>query len=321
MIKFRFYFVNVDSLIEFKQKQIMREVVQVNFGQWGNKVGDSFWQTIGQEHSVGLDGCYFGQHDDELLNIGVHYNQIEDNKFVPRCVFTDLDPRSNDAVLSGSTGGLYSLDSFVSGVGGTNGNWAKGHYTDYYDVLSFMMDKIRKELEAWDWFQGFQLNYSISGGTGSGLGARAISELRCDYPDRLLENYIVFPSSNIHYSSVEPYNSLLSLHQIIENCDFVNVIQNESLYNISSRSFRLLNPSLDDLNYLIGLQMADISASVRFGASQATNLRKMLVNLCPFPRLHFYMSSSSPLDCLSAQSVCRPAESAAAAVQNMFSDN
>ena len=178
MIKFRFYFVNVDSLIEFKQKQIMREVVQVNFGQWGNKVGDSFWQTIGQEHSVGLDGCYFGQHDDELLNIGVHYNQIEDNKFVPRCVFTDLDPRSNDAVLSGSTGGLYSLDSFVSGVGGTNGNWAKGHYSEGRELVPLIKDRIRIEVEAWDRLESFKLVHSISGGTGSGLWAQIMAELR-----------------------------------------------------------------------------------------------------------------------------------------------
>ena len=132
----------------------MREIVQVNFGQWGNKVGDSFWQTIGQEHSVGLDGFYFGQHDDELLNIEVYYNQVGDNKFVPRCVFTDLDPRSNEAVLSGGTGGLYSLESFVSGVGGTNGNWAKGHYSYYLNsnclihlLISFFKKEFRKHIK------------------------------------------------------------------------------------------------------------------------------------------------------------------------------
>ena len=49
-------------------------------------------------------------------------------------------------------------------------------------------------------------------------------KLRYEYSDKLVENHIIFPSSGIHYSHVEPYNACLSLHQIIDSSDFVNVI-------------------------------------------------------------------------------------------------
>ena len=309
----------------------MREVVQLNFGQWGNQIGSTFWKMIGEEHSVDLDGSYIGEQDQELLNINIYYNQITDNKYVPRWVFTDLDPRSNDAILSGEMGHLYSLDSFVSGASGTDNNWAKGHYTDYYDILYFLMDRVRKEIESWDWFQGFQFIHSLSGGTGSGLGARVISELRWEYPDRIFESSTVFPSTNIQYCLTEPYNACLSLHQLVENCDFVNVIQNESLYNINTRSLHSPNSSFIDMNYLIGLQMSDLTSSIRFESAQASNIRKILVNLCPFPRLHFYACSFSPLSNLSNSSnelkinSLRnhdriPASSSVDMVQNMFDD-
>ena len=162
-------------------------------------------------------------------------------------------------------------------------------------IIDFVMDQIRKEWETCDCLQGFQFNHSISGGTGSGMGTRLISHVREEFPDRIMESTTVFPSTNISDSPVEPYNSVLSVHQLVENWDFVNVIQNQSLYNMLSRSWNIASPSFDDFNYIIGCQMSDFSSSLRFSGDQNTNMRKTLVNIVPFPRLHFFGCSFAPL--------------------------
>ena len=155
--------------------------------------------------------------------------------------------------------------------------------------LEFAFDRIRKQCEACDWFQGFQFNISISGGTGSGLGSKLIDRCREEFPDRIIEVTSVFPSVSISDSPVEPYNAMLSIYHLIENADFVNVVQNQWLYNICSRSWRITAPSFADFNYIIGLQMSDLSSSLRFSGNQNTNMRKTLVNIIPYPRLHFFL--------------------------------
>ena len=142
---------------------------------------------------------------------------------------------------------------------------------------------------------------SISGGTGSGLGVKLINRCRDEYPDRIMEVTSVFPSVSISDSPVEPYNAVLSIHHLVENADFVNVVQNQSLYEICGRSLRITAPSFADFNYIIGLQMSDLSSSLRFAGSLNTNMRKTLVSIVPFPRLHFFGCSFAPLASISNQ--------------------
>merc|ERR1711933_267668 len=50
-----------------------------------------------------------------------------------------------------------------------------------------------------------------------------------------------------------------------------------------------------DLNYLIPCVMAGVTASLRFPGKLNGDLRKLGVNLVPFPRLHFFLVSQAPL--------------------------
>jgi tubulin beta len=94
---------------------------------------------------------------------------------------------------------------------------------------------------------------------------------------------------------VEPYNATLSIHQIIENGDETFVIDNEALYNISHNVLKQPQPKYKELNWVISLVMAGITSSLRFPGKLNSDLRKMAVNLVPFPRLHFFLIAQSPL--------------------------
>lgn len=52
---------------------------------------------------------------------------------------------------------------------------------------------------------------------------------------------------------LEPYNATLSVHQLVENSDATNCIDNEALYDICFRTLRLANPTYADLNHLISV--------------------------------------------------------------------
>merc|ERR1711933_517491 len=51
--------------------------------------------------------------------------------------------------------------------------------------------------------------------------------------DRILATFSVYPSPKVSDTVVEPYNAVLSSHQLLENADETFVIDNEALYNIS----------------------------------------------------------------------------------------
>jgi tubulin beta len=94
---------------------------------------------------------------------------------------------------------------------------------------------------------------------------------------------------------VEPYNATLSIHQLIENGDEVMVIDNEALYDICFRTLKLPTPTYGDLNHLVSFAMSGVTCCLRFPGQLNSDLRKLAVNLTPFPRLHFFMMGIAPL--------------------------
>merc|ERR1711912_93440 len=158
-----------------------------------------------------------------------------------------------------------------------------------------MGDVVRQEYESCDCAQGFQLFHSLGGGTGSGMGTLLLLKIRDGYPDRITSTYSVYPSPKVSDTVVEPYNAVLSSHQLLENSDETFVIDNEALYNINHNILKNNQPTYEELNSLIAQAMCGITCSLRFPGKLNGDLRKLGVNLVPFPRLHFFLISQAPL--------------------------
>ncbi len=214
---------------------------------------------------------------------------------MPRAVLVDLEPGTMDAIRSGVHGKLFRPDNFVFGQSGAGNNWAKGHYTEGAELVDSVLDVVRKEAENSDLLQGFQVCHSLGGGTGSGMGTLLISKIREEFPDRMMCTFSVMPSPKVSDTVVEPYNATLSVHQLVENADQVMCIDNEALYDICFRTLKLSNPNYSDLNHLVSQVMSGVTASLRFPGQLNSDLRKLAVNLIPFPRLHFFMVGYAPL--------------------------
>ncbi|EZG47654.1 tubulin beta chain [Gregarina niphandrodes] len=272
-----------------------REIVHIQTGQCGNQTGLKFWEVISDEHGIGQDGWAIDPAATKTDCASVFYHQANNDRFVPRAVLVDLESGVTDAIKASPLGKLFKPDNFIFGYSGAGNNWAKGHYTDGAGMVEQIMDVVHREAEACDCLQGFQLTQSLGGGTGSGLGTLLLSKIREEFPDRILESFAVFPSPKVSDTVVEPYNATLSVHQLVENADAVHVIDNEALYDICLNTLKLTKPTYDDLNNLVSQTMSGVTACVRFPGQLNSDLRKLCVNLIPFPRLHFFMIGFAPL--------------------------
>merc|ERR1711897_113348 len=163
------------------------------------------------------------------------------------------------------------------------------------ELIEEALDVVRKEVENCDCPQGFQICHSLGGGTGSGMGTLLLLKLRDAYPDRILATFSVYPSPKVSDTVVEPYNAVLSSHQLLENSDETFMIDNEALYNIMHNVMKKKTVEYSVLNALIAKVTCGITASIRFPGMLNGDLRKLGVNLVPFPRLHFFLCAYAPL--------------------------
>merc|ERR1711902_221619 len=159
------------------------------------------------------------------------------------------------------------------------------------DLEPGTMDSVR----AGPFGQLFRPDNFVFGQTGAGMGTLLISKIREEYPDRIMSTYSVIPSPKMGDTVVEPYNAVLSFHQLVENSDSCYLLDNEALYDICFRTLKLTTPTYGDLNHLVSAALSGTTCGLRFPGQLNCDLRKMAVNLVPFPRLHFYMTGFAPL--------------------------
>ncbi|KAH8407102.1 hypothetical protein KR222_006560, partial [Zaprionus bogoriensis] len=264
-------------------------------------LSQQFWEVISDEHGIDPNGYYHGESDLQHERIDVYYNEASSGKYVPRAVLIDLEPGTMDSVRQSPMGQLFRPDNFVYGQSGAGNNWAKGHYTEGAELIDSVLEVLRKESEGCDCLQGFQLAHSLGGGTGSGLGTLLISKIREEYPDRIMNSFSVVPSPKVSEVVVEPYNATLSVHQLCVNTDETFCIDNEALYDICYQTLRLGSPTYEDLNHLVSVTMSGVTTCLRFPGQLNADLRKLAVNMVPFPRLHFFMPGFAPLTAKGSQ--------------------
>ncbi|KAL1690666.1 Tubulin/FtsZ, GTPase domain-containing protein [Schizophyllum commune] len=290
---------------------LSREIVNIQVGQAGNQVGEAFWQKVLEEHNLDNDGHYKGDPTTDSIHLqraGVYFSEVdttEPTKHVPRSVQVDLEAGVCNRIKNGPMGALFRPDSYIYGEVGAGNNWAKGFYTEGAEIIDNIQDVIRKQSEACDALQGFQIVHSLGGGSGAGLGTLLLSKLREEYPDRMMSTFSILPSPKVSETVVEPYNAMLSMHQLVDNSDLTICIDNEALYAIVERTLKIKQPKFSHLNELISRVMCGVSTSLRFPGQLNGDLRKLGMNLVPFPRLHFLMPSYAPIFNTEAQKYTR----------------
>ena len=78
---------------------------------------------------------------------------------------------------------------------------------------------------------------------------------------------------------VEPYNSVLSTHSLLEHTDVAFMMDNEALYDICRRNLDIERPTYTNLNRLVGQVISSLTASLRFDGALNVDITEFQV--CP----------------------------------------
>jgi len=275
----------------------MREVISLHVGQAGVQVGTSCWELYCLEHGINPDGTLSENRKstDRPVAFDTFFSETGAGKYVPRCVYFDLEPSVVDDVKVGKYSKLFHPDQLITGKEDAANNYARGHYTVGKEHVDGVLDKIRKLTENCDGLQGFLVFHSVGGGTGSGFGALLLERLSVDYGKKSKLDFCVFPSPQISTSVVEPYNSVLSTHSLLEHTDVAFMLDNEAIYDICRNNLGLEKPTYTNLNRLIAQVISSLTASLRFEGALNVDINEFQVNLVPYPRIHFLLCSYAPV--------------------------
>merc|ERR1712117_42651 len=262
----------------------MRECISVHVGQAGCQMGNACWELYCLEHGIQPDGQLPSDKatagDDSFSTF---FTETGAGKHVPRAVFLDLEPTVVDEVRTGTYRQLFHPEQLISGKEDVANNFARGHYTIGKEIVDLCLDRIRKLADQCTGLQGFLVFNAVGGGTGSGLGSL------------LLERLSVYPSPQVSTAVVEPYNSVLSTHSLLEHTDVAVMLDNEAVYDICRRSLDIERPTYTNLNRLVAQVISSLTASLRFDGALNVDVTEFQTNLVPYPRIHFMLSSYAPV--------------------------
>lgn len=273
----------------------MREIISVHIGQAGVQVANACWELYCLEHAIKPDGHVSEDAEQDRSGVSTFFSETSSGKHVPRAVFVDLEPTVIDEVRAGAYRDLYHPQQLISGLEDAANNYARGYYTVGRAVREKIEDRIRSLTEKCDGLQGFLLFSSVGGGTGAGLGSLVAEKLSSDYSKRSKLGFNVYPSPDVSTSVVEPYNSVLATHSLLEHVDLAVVLDNEAVYNICRRQLSITRPRYANLNRLIAQVISSMTVSLRFPGALNVDMNEFQTNLVPYPRIHFMMAAYAPI--------------------------
>merc|ERR1712166_627116 len=275
----------------------MREWISIHIGQGGCQVGNACWELYCLEHGIQPDGQMpsdktIGGGDDSF---NTFFSETGAGKHVPRTIYLDLEPAVIDEVRTGTYRQLYHPEQLISGKEDAANNYARGHYTVGKEIVDLALDRLRKLADQCTGLQGFMVFNAVGGGTGSGLGSLLLERLSVDYGKKSKLGFCVYPSPQVSTAVVEPYNAVLATHSLLEHTDVAVMLDNEAIYDICRRCLDIERPTYTNLNRLISQVISSLTASLRFDGALNVDITEFQTSLVPYPRIHFMVSSYSPV--------------------------
>lgn len=272
----------------------------------------------------------FGQSEE--IAVGKGNEKIKSLK--ARAVLIDSEEGVVNEIMKGPLNEVFDHRQYITDVSGAGNNWAEGHMYYGQKYNTHIRELVRRNAEHCDSLESFFIMHSMGGGTGSGLGTAVLKMLADEFQDVHRFVVAVYPSADDDVIT-SPYNAVLAQRQLTDFADCVIPIDNQSLVNIvnrveshstssSSKTFasntRKLDPSkvistggniissvntthaqrkcekpFDSMNNIVANMLLNLTSSSRFEGSLNVDLNEITMNLVPFPRLHYLISSLSPL--------------------------
>eukprot|EP00656_Telonema_subtile_P048234 TRINITY_DN5688_c0_g1_i4.p1 TRINITY_DN5688_c0_g1~~TRINITY_DN5688_c0_g1_i4.p1 ORF type:complete len:418 (-),score=89.89 TRINITY_DN5688_c0_g1_i4:98-1351(-) len=231
----------------------------------------------------------------DMDSCNAFFSETVAGKQVPRAIYLDLEPTVVDGIRTGTSRQLYHPEQLISGKEDAANNYARGHYTVGKEIVDLALDRLRKLADQCTGLQGFMVYHAVGGGTGSGLGSLLLEQLSMDYGKKSKLGFCLYPAPQMSTAVVEPYNSVLSTHSLLEHTDVAVMLDNEAIYSICHRRLDIERPTYTNLNRLIAQVVSSLTASLRFKSVLGVDINEFQTSLVPYPRIHFMLPSYSPV--------------------------
>ncbi|EFJ29130.1 hypothetical protein SELMODRAFT_231415 [Selaginella moellendorffii] len=256
----------------------MRECISIHIGQAGIQVGSACWELYCLEHGIQPDGQMpsdktVGGGDDAF---NTFFSETGAGKHVPRSVFLDLEPTVIDEVRTGTYRQLFHPELLISGKEDTANNFARAVRTSDSLPCSLTTAPTSKDPRLQRCSRWHRLRPWLSS-TGA-----PVRRLRQELQARL-------HSPQVSTAVVEPYNSVLSTHSLLEHTDVAVILDNEAIYDICRSSLDIERPTYTNLNRLVSSRLSRLLFALN------VDLTVFQTNLVPYPRIHFMLSSYAPV--------------------------
>ena len=111
-----------------------------------------------------------------------------------------------------------------------------------------VLDRLRKLADNCTGLQGFMVFNACGGGTGSGLGCLLLERLSVDYGKKSKISFTVWSCPQISSACVEPYNTVLCVHSLLEHTDVTNQVP-DVIINVEDEIMIDKQYSLQPSNY------------------------------------------------------------------------
>ncbi|XP_012500539.1 PREDICTED: tubulin epsilon chain [Propithecus coquereli] len=273
----------------------MTQSVVVQVGQCGNQIGCCFWDLALREHAaVNQKGIYDEAISSFFRNVDTRVagdsGSISKGKICSlkaRAVLIDMEEGVVNEILQGPLRDVFDSKQLITDISGSGNNC---------------------------------YNLNMKKRTGSGLGTFLLKVLEDEFPEVYRFVTSIYPSSEDDVIT-SPYNSILAMKELNEHADCVLPIDNQSLFDIISKIDLVVNSGkldttvkpkslvissagalkkqqkkpFDAMNNIVANLLLNLTSSARFEGSLNMDLNEISMNLVPFPRLHYLVSSLTPL--------------------------
>ncbi|EDQ87929.1 uncharacterized protein MONBRDRAFT_33187 [Monosiga brevicollis MX1] len=269
--------------------------ISLQIGQAGNQVGYAVLERLAHE---------FDCPDSHFRPVqNARASAIRSGQHRARAVVMDSEPKVV-RMLNESTLRLpwcYSKRQTMCEQRGAGNNWANGYMRYGHEYHEFSLDAIRREAEAADRVDAFQVYSSVAGGTGSGLGARVTELVREAYPKSALTNMIVLPYMTGEVI-VQFYNAVLSLSHLTTASDAIFLLRNDDAHRVAQSSYKLKTVTMDALNNVYANDLAHALGPSRAAAGADCGLldpsllsqAQRVAHLVPHPDYKLLTTHSIP---------------------------
>eukprot|EP01084_Bolivina_argentea_P008273 15485_1 len=288
------------------------EILTVCVGNCGIFAGNEYYSTIMKEHKVNKNGIFTGnlkkENDRLLLNkIDTYFDESKTNKYTPRAMFLDIDKTPINAIKTSPLGALLNDNNmFSSDYCDPTCIYPKAYFDSGADIIDTVMNKIRKQIEVCNYFQGINMIHSVSGGCGSGFASLLLCKMKDEYPKKYNFTHTIYPciasgwnGGSVHSCrnhNIEIYNCMLAINQLLQYTDMNFVIENSCLLYALYRKCDQKMSDYNDMNWVLSLILSGITSPFRFisESNVCSNLKKMDQCFRLFPRLKFMTVSHAP---------------------------